>query len=177
MIFITVGTQLPFDRLIKAVDAWAALHPEVEVFAQIGPSELKPAHIESVPFIAPDEADRRFRAADLIVSHAGMGSIITALKYKKPILILPRMAGLGEHRNDHQMATAKWLGVRRGITVAWTEQDVPRYLEGEFELSQTGEISDSADPGFIDNLRSAILSEVSGAAVPSRKLTWSWLRH
>ncbi|UFS68820.1 hypothetical protein LPW11_13020 [Geomonas sp. RF6] len=176
MIFVTVGTQLPFDRLIRTVDDWAGAHPEVEVFAQVGPSEMRAAHIETVPFVAPDEADRRFRQADLIVSHAGMGSIITALKYKKPILILPRVAAQGEHRNDHQMATAKWLGVRRGITVAWTEQEVSRYLEGELQLSQTGEISDSADPQFINNLRSAIMGEVEPRLAP-KKLAFGWLRH
>lgn len=158
MIFVTVGTQLPFDRLITAVDLWAADNPDVEVFAQIGPSQLKPDHIMSVDFVTPDVADRYFRRADLIVSHAGMGSIITALKYHKPLLMLPRRVSFGEHRNDHQLATAKWLGTRNGITVAWSEQDIPRFLSGQMQMSQGGELSDAADPAFIARLRQAIFA-------------------
>jgi UDP-N-acetylglucosamine transferase subunit ALG13 len=159
MIFVTVGTQLPFDRLIRAVDSWAAQNPEIEVFAQIGPSEFRPGHIESVDFVTPDVADRYFRKADLIVSHAGMGSIITALKYRKPLLMLPRKASFGEHRNDHQMATAKWLGTRNGITVAWSEDEVARYLAGQMQMSAGGELSDCADPAFIARLREAIFAD------------------
>ena len=44
MIFVTVGTQLPFDRLVRAVDAWAAEHPQVDVFGQIGPASFRPKH-------------------------------------------------------------------------------------------------------------------------------------
>jgi UDP-N-acetylglucosamine transferase subunit ALG13 len=156
MIFVTVGTQLPFDRLIKAVDGWAGNNPTVEVFAQIGPGEFRPPHIKHVPFLKPDQADRCFRTATLVVSHAGMGSIITSLKYRKPLLILPRQASLGEHRNDHQIATARWLGTRSGINVAWSEEDVPKFLDGQFQLSEVGAISDSADPQFISRLRQAI---------------------
>jgi UDP-N-acetylglucosamine transferase subunit ALG13 len=156
MIFVTVGTQLPFDRLIKAVDDWAGANPGAEVFAQIGPTEFRPRHVESVAFLKPDHADRLFRTATQIISHAGMGSIITSLKYRKPLLIVPRMASLGEHRNDHQLATAKWLGSRGGINVAWSEGDVPKFLDGLLQFSQVGEISDNADPQFITRLRDAI---------------------
>lgn len=158
MIFVTVGTQLPFDRLIKAVDEWAGMNRDRKVFAQIGPTNFKPGNIENVDFLPPDRADQLFRSAELVVSHAGMGSIITSLKYKKPLLIVPRMASYGEHRNDHQMATAKWLGTRNGINVAWSEQDIPKYLDGRADLSESSEISDCADQGFITRLREAILS-------------------
>ncbi|RNC73211.1 MAG: glycosyl transferase family 28 [Desulfuromonadales bacterium] len=156
MIFVTVGTQLPFDRLIQAVDGWAGDNPGAEVFAQIGPTELRPRHLESVAFLKPDQADRLFRTATLVISHAGMGSIITSLKYRKPLLIVPRMASLGEHRNDHQLATAKWLGSRSGISVAWSEEEVPALIDGLLHSSQAGEISDYADPQFIARLRNAI---------------------
>ena len=117
MIFVTVGTQLPFDRLINAVDTWASRNPDIEIIAQIGPTDIQPINMQYSSFLSPDKADEYFVQASLIVSHAGMGSILTALKYRKPILILPRRASLSEHRNDHQMATAKWLCNKPGITV------------------------------------------------------------
>jgi UDP-N-acetylglucosamine transferase subunit ALG13 len=160
MIFVTVGTQLPFERLVSAVDLWAGKTPGVEVFAQIGPAGVAPGNIRSVDFLPPDRADRMFREAELIVSHAGMGSIITALRYRKPLLICPRKAAFGEHRNDHQVATAKWLGTRNGIYVAWSEEDVPAFLDRRGELSLGGDLSESADPGFISRLRGAMLEPV-----------------
>ena len=156
MIFVTVGTQLPFDRLIRAVDCWAAENQETEVFAQIGPTDYRPSHIESVDFVAPDVADRYFRSAELIVSHAGMGSIITALKYHKPLLMLPRRAAYGEHRNDHQIATAKWLGTRSGISVAWSDGEVPALISRQLQISLGGDLSEFADPAFIAKLREEI---------------------
>ena len=49
MILVTVGTQGPFDRLVKTVDQWAQQHPEWPCFAQIGPSEYDP---QGMPFAA-----------------------------------------------------------------------------------------------------------------------------
>lgn len=154
MIFVTVGTQLPFDRLINAVDAWAINHPDVEIVAQVGPTHLKPQNMRYSSFLSPDKIEEYFVRASLIVSHAGMGSILTALRYRKPILILPRRAPLSEHRNDHQMATAKWLCNRPGITVAWAETEIAEKLDSRDDLSVGEGISDDANPELIERLRS-----------------------
>lgn len=159
MILVTVGTQLAFDRLIKAVDAWVGCHPGERAFAQIGPADFQPCHMESKDFVPPDQADALFREAELIVSHAGMGSILTALKYRKPILIMPRKAGLGEHRNDHQMATAKWLGGKPGVTVAWEVEDIGRLLDDRANMKVGEGISASASPELIKNLKNFINSD------------------
>lgn len=158
MIFVTVGTQLSFDRLISAVDKWSVNNPTVKVFAQIGPADYVPKHIEFSDFVAPDIADGLFKDASLIVSHAGMGSILTALKYKKPILIMPRLASFGEHRNDHQLATAKWLGSTPGITVAKDESEVATLLNNRNALNGGGGISDFASPDLIKRLQEYIQS-------------------
>lgn len=153
MIFVTVGTQLPFDRLISAVDAWAQRNPAERVFAQIGPGQYKPASCEFADFVPPDRANLLFQEADLIVSHAGMGSILTALKYRKPILIMPRKASLGEHRNEHQLATAKWLGNKPGIFVAHEALDIPSILSDRSSLKASDGISQFAGAQFTDKLR------------------------
>ena len=78
MIFVTVGTQLPFDRLVGTVDRWSSRSREA-VFAQIGPSQQSFKNIETVPFLTPEEASDRFAEASVIIAHAGMGTILTAL--------------------------------------------------------------------------------------------------
>ncbi|GIZ52521.1 glycosyltransferase [Noviherbaspirillum aridicola] len=159
MIFVTVGTQLPFDRLVAAVDRWAQDHPDEKVFAQIGPTSNRPVHFDSADFVAPGRANELFQQASLIVSHAGMGSILTALRYRKPILLMPRRAALGEHRNDHQVATAKWVGGRAGLAVAWDEDELIAALDKRHGLTGGGGISEHADPQLISKLREVILAD------------------
>jgi UDP-N-acetylglucosamine transferase subunit ALG13 len=118
VIYVTVGTQLPFDRLIEAVDAWAGATGAQDVFAQIGPGTYRPRHVAYAPFVSPEESRERMQAADAIVAHAGMGTIISALELGKPLLVMPRQAALGEHRNDHQIATAERFGALGRVSVA-----------------------------------------------------------
>ncbi len=106
MIFLTVGTQLPFDRLVSAVDKWAARYNDIDLVAQIGDSGIRPKHMNWTPYMAAGEFRNCFESADTIVAHAGMGTILTALDLGKRLIIVPRLAELGEHRNDHQLATA-----------------------------------------------------------------------
>lgn len=90
MIFATVGSQEPFDRLIRAVDEWARARGRSDVFAQIGNSTIRPRHIEFTNFLEPADFNRVIREATIIVAHAGMGSIISALEIGKPIVVMPR---------------------------------------------------------------------------------------
>jgi UDP-N-acetylglucosamine transferase subunit ALG13 len=164
VIFVTVGTQLPFDRLISAVDGWAAVTGARDVFAQIGPSDLVPQHIEAQAFISPEECRRRMLEADAIVAHAGMGTILSALQIGKPIVVMPRRAALGEHRNDHQVATARRFGEFAGVLVAHDGGDLAARL-GELDALQLGErISPYASPELISAL-SAFIGDGAPAAL------------
>ena len=121
MIFLTVGTQEPFDRLVAAVDAWAATH-DVPVFGQLGalkPGSHRPAHFEWREFITADEYQQRLETSQLLVAHVGMGSIISALTYGKPLVMMARRASLGEHRNEHQLATAATVQHSHAVHSVW----------------------------------------------------------
>ncbi|MCF0048478.1 glycosyl transferase family 28 [Dyadobacter chenwenxiniae] len=109
MIFVTVGTQGPFDRLIMTMDELALSMPNIPIVAQIGASKYKVKNMNNFQFASSLEMEVFFNEAQLIVSHAGMGTIISAFERKKPIIIFPKLAKFGEHRNDHQLATAKRL--------------------------------------------------------------------
>lgn len=159
MIFVTVGTQLAFDRMVHAIDGWAAMHPDVQFFAQIGPSAHPPRHVQHADFVPPQRADELMRTAELVVAHAGMGSILTALRYRKPIVVVPRKAALREHRNDHQMATARWLEGRQGVTVAWDEQALLRVLERRGELEVGPGIDDAAAGPLVQRLHAYLHGE------------------
>lgn len=115
MIFVSVGSMMPFDRLVRAVDAWAAAHPATPVLVQIGRGKFEPAHARFVRLMPPAEYTRMVAEAELFVAHAGMGSIISAIEAGKPLLMLPRLQSLGEHNTDHQLATVRNVGDRPGL--------------------------------------------------------------
>lgn len=161
MIFLTVGTQEPFDRLVAAVDDWAATH-DVPVFGQLGalkPGSHRPAHFEWREFITADAYQQRLEASRLIVAHVGMGSIISSLTYGKPLVMMARRASLGEHRNEHQLATAAKFAGRPGLHIADEAGDVgpliDRVLAGG-EGGGSGDFSPYASPQLIDTLKTFI---------------------
>jgi len=117
VIFLTVGTQLPFDRLVRAADAWAGDNPTSEIFAQIGHGAYRPRHMRWAAFLPPELFRDRLSSARLVVSHAGIGNLLLALEARKPIVLMPRRADLNEHRNDHQLATVKWLPQLPGVKI------------------------------------------------------------
>lgn len=156
-IFVAVGTQLAFDRLIKAVDEWAGAHPEARVFAQTGPSSYAARHIEAQSFLAPSAFKDQCKTADLFVAHAGTGSIFTALELCKPIIVMPRLARFGEHRNDHQLATVERFKERPGVNVAWDEAEIPALLDGYATLSRpTEELAHHASPELLATIEAFI---------------------
>ena len=129
MIFVTVGGQMPFDRMVKTVDKWAMDRSRGDVFAQIGSTDYRPSCIQWTRFLDPAEFKHRFKEARVIVAHAGTGSIITALQLGKPIVVMPRRASLGETRNDHQVATAEQFRRFESVVVARDEEELPARLD------------------------------------------------
>ena len=156
MIFVTVGTQLPFDRLIREIDEWGARSARDDIFAQIGPTGYEPRAIEWTRDLEPAEFTRRTRDARLIIAHAGMGTIINALRSHTPILVLPRRADLGEHRNDHQVATVRELGKRGLIHVAADERALAEMLDSIDTLTPLPELPEFASDELLEHVRGFI---------------------
>lgn len=149
-VFVTVGTQLPFDRLVRCMDEWAGRHKQTDVVAQIGPSAYRPRHLRWQDFLDADQCRCLMGDADLIVAHAGMGSILTALELGRPIVVMPRRGDLREHRNDHQLATARHLQSREGVIVVHHEGDLLDRLERVDELRAASRIARSASRDLLE---------------------------
>ena len=157
MIFVTVGAQMAFDRLIEAVDRWAAETGRDDVFAQVGPTEREYEHIQTTRFLAPEAFKGRIQACRAVVGHAGMGTIISALQYGRPVLVLPRRADLRETRNDHQIATARKFAESGRIRAAYDAEELREQLDridrwaGEEAASR---VSDRASEQLLERIRS-----------------------
>ena len=157
MIFLTIGSHEPFDRLVRAVDAWAgATGQGARVFGQItARAAYRPEHFDHVATLSPAEYAARCAGADLIVSHAGMGTILTALQTGTPALLLPRKGSLGETRNDHQIATARKFMGRPGLTVVMDEAGLPAALDACLAAGKTTaeRLPPVAEPRLTDAIR------------------------
>ena len=164
MILVTVGTDKPFDRMMKVVDRWAAERGRQDVFAQIGEGGWEPRHIPFVNFFEPVEFKQRFAAANLIIGHAGMGTILSALLHGKPILVMPKLARLGEHRNEHQTATAKRMMELGNVNVAFDEAEMLAKLDLVDRLQAREPIGAHASGPLVEGIRNFIWT---GKGTPS----------
>jgi len=156
VIFVTVGTQLPFDRLIQGMDDWAKANKETEVFAQIAAGTYKPVNMAYEPSLSPDVFRDKCVQADVIVSHAGIGNLLLSLELQKPIVVVPRRFAYKEHRNDHQMATAKWLEDRPGVYIAYEIEKLDEKIVSAREMSVNMDFSLYASPELLDTIKAFI---------------------
>ncbi len=162
MIFASVGSLLPFERLVRAVDDWARDNPGEEVFIQIGDTVFEPQHAPFVRIMPMTEYRDRLRDCDLLVAHVGMGSILQALQMRKQMILLPRLRERQEHTTDHQVDTANRFANVKGIRIADDEATLQR--EMSLMLRQPLEISDAicedASPELLNHVQ-AFLAEIS----------------
>lgn len=156
MIFITVGTDHSFDRLVKAVDQWAATHERHDFYAQVGRHAWKPNFIPFVEMMPHAELLDCIQSAELIISHAGMGTILSAIKFRKKIIVLPKQAKLGEHRNDHQMATCRRLLNHSIANIAFTESEIFQMLEHPESLIISADSIPRSNNSLIEGIRNFI---------------------
>jgi UDP-N-acetylglucosamine transferase subunit ALG13 len=156
MIFVTVGSQMPFDRLIRAVDEWAEARGRSDVFAQTGSTDFLPKKISAKQLMDPVEFRKCVETADFIVAHAGMGSIITALECGKRIIVMPRRGYLNETRNDHQVATVKQLSKHGRIIAAMNEEELVGKLDNFGGPQEMDRISPHASPVLLSTIRNFV---------------------
>lgn len=156
MIFVTVGSDIPFDRLIKAVNQWARKNGRRDVFAQIGRDAWEPDYISFAALLTPCEFRERLAASSVVVAHAGMGTILSALQSCKPILVMPRRGMLGETRNDHQFDTARQLLAKGKINVAFDEVELSACLDRLGDFTPKEPIAPFAGPELVRALHDFI---------------------
>ena len=109
MIFVTVGTHnQDFTRLLKEIDEIAGRMDE-EVIIQSGNTTLVLKNAKCFDFASRNDLKRLNKEARIIITHGGAGSIIFALQFNKPTIVVPRLKRHGEHINDHQLELTKEL--------------------------------------------------------------------
>ena len=127
---ITVGTVLPFDRLVNGV---AAIGPgkgrPTRLVAQVGAGGVQPVGMESREHIDFEELTGLLGKANVVFCHGGNGSLMTALEAGCRVVAMPRRGDLGEHWDDHQGEILRAFKARGLIEVAEDAEDLPSALD------------------------------------------------
>ncbi|MBU4246305.1 MAG: PssE/Cps14G family polysaccharide biosynthesis glycosyltransferase [Nanoarchaeota archaeon] len=138
MIFVTVGTHTQgFERLIMAVDSLVGQGLINEpVTVQIGNTKYEPKNCAGFRFESFEHILELNRTADIVITHAGAGCILTAMQFKKPLIIVPRYKKFGEHVNDHQCDLAAALDKKGKAVVLYDINGLLDALERVKKLQQ-----------------------------------------
>ena len=117
MIFVTIGTSEPFDRLLRALPRAG----DEELVVQAGESSLQLDNARHLPYVSFERLVELVRAARVVVTHAGVGTIMVALANGKRPVVMPRLARFGEAVDDHQLGLARRLADAGIVTLAEDE--------------------------------------------------------
>ena len=105
MILITLGTQdKQFTRLLdmvqKEIDKG---NINDKVIVQAGHTKYNSKDMEIFDLIDREKFSELISKCDILITHGGVGSIITGLQNNKKVIVAPRLAKYDEHMNDHQI--------------------------------------------------------------------------
>lgn len=106
LILVCVGaSEYKMDRMLRAIDELCdeGVIKGNEVIAQIGYTDYKPRNYKYFNLIDRNEFQTYMEQADLIISHAGTGSVIPPLKLGKKVIVFPRLEKYSEHLDNHQL--------------------------------------------------------------------------
>ena len=105
MILVTLGTQdKEFKRLLDIIED--AIENDIikeEVIVQAGSTKYDSKNMKIFDVIPMNEFDKLMKKCDILITHGGVGSIITGLKNNKKIIAMSRLKIYKESANDHQL--------------------------------------------------------------------------
>ena len=104
MILVLLGTQNnSFHRLLEKIDELIEKNViDEKVIVQSGYTKYDSKNMRLFDLIPQEELERYQEQADLIITHGGVGSIISSIKKDKKVIAVPRLQKYQEHVNDHQ---------------------------------------------------------------------------
>jgi UDP-N-acetylglucosamine transferase subunit ALG13 len=154
VIFVTLGTQAyPFDRLLRALEGVGE-----ELVVQGGPATFRPTGATWFDFLEYAPLLEHVRRARVVVSHAGVGTVMTAVAEGKRPVVVPRLHRYGEAVDDHQLPIARRLAESGLVRLV----EDPGQLAAVLAETPPAPASFSGEGGIVADLR-AYLLEVAEA--------------
>lgn len=131
MTLVLLGTQdKPFNRLLDEVLKLKEKGKiNDDVVAQIGCTKFSSDKIKTLSFVSREEYAKLIDEADLIISHAGVGTITDCIKKGKKVIVVPRLKEYKEHTNDHQIQITKEFEEKGYVLAAYDTKDLEKTLK------------------------------------------------
>ena len=163
MIFVTVGTnEAPFDRLLRAVEA---LPIDEKLVIQHGHSSpIRSPQGEVVDFLPFEAMAETMRRARIVVTHAGVGSVMVALANATRPIVVPRRKSFGEAVDDHQLQLGRRFAAAGLVTLVEQPDALGEALAREAEQAPVLPTSSA----LASDLRSFLEGAVTHASVAHR---------
>jgi UDP-N-acetylglucosamine transferase subunit ALG13 len=151
VIFATVGSHptFKFDRLLGALEVL----PGDELVVQHGPGDPPPHAREAAAFMSFEQILEHMRRASVVISHAGVGSILCSLEAGRVPVVMPRQARYGETVDDHQVELARALSPTGRIVLAEAPAELPAKVRDAADRALAS-IGDAA--GLLSAVRSGL---------------------
>lgn len=123
MIFATVGThEQPFPRFVELV---LTLAGDMRVVIQHGhTARVTGGDVEWRQWLEPSEVRTLMVEATILVTHAGVGTIVDALRAGHRPIVIPRRRHFREHVDDHQLQIVREL-TSLGLVTPWPSEPRP----------------------------------------------------
>lgn len=105
MILVTLGTQdKSFKRLLEAIQKQIDNgNIKEKVVVQAGHTKFESKDMEIFDLIPMEKFDELIDSCEILITHGGVGSIITGLKHNKKVIAAARLKEYKEHTNNHQL--------------------------------------------------------------------------
>jgi beta-1,4-N-acetylglucosaminyltransferase len=155
--FVSVGNaKQPFTRLLEAVCKLAPQFPQ-PVFVQFGSAQVFDCpSCSGIAYIEMNEFNQQVGSAELLIFHAGAGSVINAIRAGKIPVLVPRRHEMGEIVDDHQIEFARNLEKTGKVIVAY---DVDTLLQAAYSALERQRMADKTfivEPPLVGMVRSSI---------------------
>ena len=130
MIFVVLGTQkFQCNRLLKMIDNMVGNgYLSEEVYAQKGHSSYKPENYQTVDFLSKEEFDKKIAECSLLITHGGVGTILSGINNNKPVIVFPRLKKYKEHVDNHQLDIARAFYKKNLVLMYDEEENNMRWL-------------------------------------------------
>jgi UDP-N-acetylglucosamine transferase subunit ALG13 len=152
LIFVTVGTHhQPFARLLDALGPL-----EDELVVQFGPAAPPVGIARAEPYMPFDRMLECFREAEKVITHAGVGSVLCAIREGHTPLVVPRRHDLGEHVDEHQAELTRALAGRGDVVPVWDTAELAALAA---TAPPRGSAATKAEPPLCGDVRAALLGQ------------------
>lgn len=125
-VLVTIGSMVEkkFTRLFKAIDELCdeGVLDGTQITAQVGFDAYQSTRYSCFDMIADEQFKKLIEESDLVIAHAGTGTVTSSIKKGKKVIIFPRMAKYDEHYDDHQLELAE-LFTKQGYVLQATNKE------------------------------------------------------